>query len=271
MALATLASLEANRIELVAFAKTTPGNGSLFKTLWAAPNIPAAGGYDTTLNGATCSSTTAGALPFINPASGITILSRMELNHISTASGQNYMLCDRLWHNGGFDATSTSAQNITSPTWPARDKEAGTSGKGVYLALEISAVMGAGTPTVTISYTNTAGTAGRSATNIMATVTASATATAVFIGLQGGDLGVKSVESLTLSATWTSGTINLVAYRPIIMIPSATMTVDQEPAVFDALSCGVNKIIDSSCLYFMRRGSALLGDAPNGFIQYAQG
>ena len=81
------------------------------------------------------------------------------------------------------------------------------------MAVEVSAATGAGTPTITISYTNQAGTASRTGTNIIATVASSAIGATYFIGLQAGDTGVQSVQSLTLSATWTSGTINLVAYR----------------------------------------------------------
>lgn len=177
---------------------------------WGLAGFPGAGSYDTTLNGATVSNATAGAIPFSNPVSGNSYLTRFLAQ--GTIAG-TLMLCDRLWHNGGYTITSTSAQNSTTPTWPARDNNAATNGDGVLLGLEISSATGTGTPTITIAYTNSSGTGSRSATNVDATVATTAARTFHRIGLQAGDIGVRSVQSLTLSATWTSGTMNLVAYR----------------------------------------------------------
>jgi hypothetical protein len=125
------------------------------------------------------------------------------------------MLCDRIWDNGGIDVTITTAQTISTSVWPARDAVGGTTGVGVLLAVEVSVATGAGTPTLTVSYTNSAGTAGRTGSNIGATAATLALGNTFLISLQAGDLGVRSVQSITLSATWTTGTINLVAFRPL--------------------------------------------------------
>lgn len=188
-------------------------------SLWALGGQPGAGGFSATLNGVVLDSTASlvgGQIPHFDPGSGNAYLGRLVAS--ATQAGR-LMLLDRLWHNGGFTITSTGAQSITSPTWPARcptsgtDDTPATTGYGVMLAVEVSAATGAGTPTITISYTNQDGTAGRTATNVIATVASSAIGATYFIGLAAGDTGVRSVQSLTLSATWTSGTINLVAYR----------------------------------------------------------
>jgi len=188
-------------------------------SLWSLAGSPGAGAFDTTLNGVVLSSTSAlvnGQIPHYDPVSGNAHLARFT--GAATQAGM-LLLLDRLWHNGGYTITSTAAQNSTTPTWPSRcptsgtDDTPATTGHSVLLAVEVSAATGAGTPTITISYTNQAGTAGRTATNIIATVATSAIGATYFIGLQAGDTGVRSVQSLTLSATWTSGTINLVAYR----------------------------------------------------------
>lgn len=194
-------------------------------SLWALGGSPGAGAFDNTLNGVVLSSTSAlvnGQIPHYNPASGNAYLHRFTGR--ATQTGMLLVL-DRIWHNGGFTITSTGAQSITSPTWPSRCPTSGiddtptTTGIGVMLAVEVSVATGAGTPTITISYTNSAGTASRTATNIIATVATSAIGATYFIGLQAGDVGVRSVQSLTLSATWTSGTINLVAYRVLAELP----------------------------------------------------
>lgn len=194
-------------------------------SLWALGGRPGAGAFDSTLNGVVLSSSTTipnGAIPHFNPSSGNAYLDYFEA--MATQAGR-ILLLDRMWHNGGYTITSTAAQNSTTPTWPSRcptsgtDDTPATTGRGVMLALEISAATGAGTPTITISYTNQAGTASRTATNVIATVATSAIGATYFIGLQAGDTGVRSVQSLTLSATWTSGTMNLVAYRLLGSMP----------------------------------------------------
>lgn len=209
-------------------------------SLWSLGGSPGAGNFDTTLNGVTLSSSSSlvnGQIPHYDPASGNSYLAR--LTGQATQAGQ-LLLLDRIWHNGGYTITSTSAQNSTTPTWPSRcptsgtDDTPATTGQGVLLAVEVSAATGAGTPTITISYTNQAGTASRTATNVQATVASSAIGATYFIGLQAGDTGVRSVQSLTLSATWTSGTINLVAYRLLAALDLQALV----PNAIDFLTAG---------------------------------
>jgi hypothetical protein len=210
---------------------------------WALAGSPGAGSFDTTLNGVTLSSTSAmvnGQIPHVNPGSGNAYLARLSAT--ATQAGV-LILADRIWHNGGYTITSTSAQNSTTPTWPSRDVAGSTNGDGIILGLEISAATGAGTPTVTVSYTNQAGTGSRTGTNTIATVASSAAGSFYPISLQAGDTGVRSVQSLTLSATWTSGTMNLVAYRPIahLELPGGLI-----PNALDALTGGMPRLYDGS-------------------------
>jgi hypothetical protein len=116
------------------------------------------------------------------------------------------------------------------------------------LALEISSAAGAATPTVTVSYTNSAGTAGRTATNVIATTASPVAGTTYFIALQAGDVGVRSVQSVTLSASWISGTMNLVAYRLLasLEIPQANVT-----AAIDAVTSGMPRIYNGAVPYLV--------------------
>jgi hypothetical protein len=235
---------------------------------WPLAGTPGAGAFDTTLNGVTLSNATVGSINKGNPVSGNAYLLR--------ASGQalaagRLLVYDRLWHNGGYTITSTSAQNSTTPTWPSRcptsatDDTPGTTGFGIHLALEVSAATGAGTPTITIGYTNEAGTASRSATNLLATVATSAIGAWYPIGLQAGDKGVRSVQSTTLSATWTSGTMNLVAYRPvgeIICGPAGDI---------NWLTGGAPRIYDSSCLFLVWVPTATTATHIQGLFQETHG
>lgn len=194
-------------------------------SLWSLAGAPGAGSFDTTLNGVVLSSSSTipnGAIPHYDPASGNSYLAFFEA---MANQGGVLELRDRLWHNGGYTITSTAAQNSTTPTWPSRCPTSGiddtptTTGLGVRLALEISAAAGAAAPTITCSYTNQAGTASRSATNVLATANSPAIGAVYDIGLQAGDTGVRSLQSTTLSVSWVSGTMNMVAYRVLARLP----------------------------------------------------
>lgn len=186
---------------------------------WGVAGIPGAGSFDTTLNGVTLTSSTtqvSGQIPFSNPAGGqSTYLARFAA--CATQSATTYLL-DRLWHNGGIGITLTSAQVIASPAWPARDINGATSGAGILLGLEVSAVTGANAPTITVSYTNSSGSSARSAVNIRTTSSGSIAGAFYPLSLQSGDAGAQSVQSVTLSASWTSGTVNLVAFKVLSQV-----------------------------------------------------
>lgn len=176
------------------FTKATSGNLVIGRpwTPFYTAGIPGAAVAPTPgLTGAALTSY-AGQIP-VPPASGNTHLSYVSF--VSQAQGGMVLLCDRLWHNSGLNVTLTTAQTVGSVAFPARDADGTTNGEGVFLGVEVSAATGAGTPTITVSYTNQAGTAGRTATNTDATVATSAVGTFYRIGLQAGDTGVRSVQS----------------------------------------------------------------------------
>lgn len=218
-------------------------------SLWPLAGIPGPGSYDTTLNGLALnggpalSNNIAGQIPFVDPGSGVSYLDRFTAQ--MTILGQ-VMLLDRIWHNGGIVITSTGAQTIVSPAWPNRDVDGAALGNGVLLAVEVSAAVGAGTPTITVSYTNQAGVAGRTGTNTLATVASAPAGTMYLIGLQAGDTGVQSVQSITLSATWTSGTINLVAYRILAILEQS---VSGGCGALDIITSGFPKCYNGTVAY----------------------
>lgn len=184
--------------------------------------------------------TYAGQIP-VPAASGNTHLARFS--GVSSAQAGVLLLCDRLWHNSGISITSTGAQTINSAALPARDANGSTNGEQVLLGVEVSSVTGAGTPTITVGYTNSAGTAGKTATNTTNTVASSAAGTFYPIGLAAGDTGVRTIQSLTLSATWTSGTIHLVAYRVLAMLELSAAGI---PNAVDALTSGMPRMYDNT-------------------------
>lgn len=252
------------------FAKNVTGTmvaGRPWST-WALGGNPGAGSYDTTLAGVALSSTSAqvnGQLNFVNPVSGNTYLGRLQA--AATIAG-TLILADRLWHNGGFTITSATSQTVNSATWPARDNTGTTNGAGVLLGLEISAAAGAASPTITVGYTNSAGTASRTATNSFATANSPAAGSFFPIGLQAGDIGVRSVQNLTLSVSWVSGTMNLVAYRPLAALELTGAFI---PNAIDALTSGFPQMFDGSVPYLIFIPSTTTTSNISGSVSWTQG
>lgn len=251
MPITTLDGLAAGSLPPVEFLKAVTPTLTVGRpqSLWGLGGNPGAGAFDTTLNGVALTAPQNGQLPWVNPISpALQYLQRFEGMALQAGQAGTLLLCDRLWHNGGYTITSTSAQNSTTPAFPARDHDGSANGRGVVLGLEISAATGAGTPTVTVGYTNSANTSGRTATNILGTGATSAAGSFYPIGLAAGDVGVRSVQSLTLSATWTSGTMNLVAYR---VITSVAIGANTGPGVTDAITGGQQRLYDGSVPFLL--------------------
>lgn len=180
---------------------------------------------------------------------------------VTAAVVDTYRLIDTLWYNTGLVVTTTTAQAITSPTWPARDENGGTTGEGLSVALYFTtaATNAATISNSTISYTNTQGTAGRTA-SLRAVVGFMIPATPVVhtwveFGLQAGDTGIQSIQSVTLGTSLVTGSVSLVVYRHVqsegVSLangPSGSLVVRPVPQP------GV-RLYSGACLSLVRVGS----------------
>jgi hypothetical protein len=186
-----------------------------------------------------------GQFPYTNAASGETNLCRIVSQ---SQTGGQLLLCDRLWHNSAIDVTSIASQTINSVAFPTRDVNGSSNGEQVFIAVEVTVATGAGTPTITLGYTNQSGTASRTATNIMTTVATSAIGAFYPIGLQAGDSGVRSVQTYQQNATWTSGNVSLVAYRVVARIEHSA---DNYANAIDWVTMGGPSLYDNSVLFLV--------------------
>jgi hypothetical protein len=208
-----IAAIGAGRDEKAEFSKasltTTAGR---FYSLWKATGTPAAGSTPATGAGAAPDRSTGGAIKFTNPSgSNKKHLLRFGLGGASAAV---FKLVDRLVHTSGLSGTSTSAQTINSTALTRR-----TDGVGVQAAIEVYSQLGGTSVTATISYTNQDGTASRSGTCTIPT-TALAGEFIPF-DLQSGDTGVRSIQTLTLSAsTGTAGDFGVTLYYELATMAS---------------------------------------------------
>ena len=120
-------------------------------------------------------------------------------------------------------------------------------GEDVFLAYEVSGVMGSGTPTFTATYVNSAGVAGRTTPSISFATTMILGAF-IPIPLAAGDDGIRAIYSHTKNATQTSGTYHLVMYRVLSRIFVAAAGVGQ---AVDAITGGFVKAHDNTCPFLV--------------------
>lgn len=207
---------------------------------YVAGNPGAATASSDGINGAAVSGTVAGAIPRSNPSSGNAYLGRLAFQ---ASQPGTLLLIDRLWQNSGLSVTSTSAQAISPATLPARDVNGSTNGAGVMAAVEWSATGGAGTPTVTLTYTDQDGNTGASAT--LTGVASAPVGTFEIFTLAAGDTGIRAPTSFIQSATRTSGTMHLVLFR---ILAQLEITAGNIGNAIDALTSGMPRIFDDSVL-----------------------
>lgn len=238
--------------------------GEMFSPFYTA-GFPGAATAPTGLNG-TALTSYAGQIPFPAAVSGDFV----ELAGFDATQGGSVggvWLLDRLWHNGSISSTTTTAQNITHPGLPARDRSASSNGDGVFLAMEVSTTTGNGSPvtTITASYTDSAGNAGNTA-SITSFPTTAVAGTWVPFNLAAGDTGVRTVESLTLGTSLVSGTVHLVMFRPIAFIPLAIAGVGASMAPMPP-----RRMWDSSVPMMVYDLTGTTGGIVSGLIGYSQG
>ena len=248
------------------FTKAASGTlvaGRPWTPLYAAGYPGAATAYAGGLNGTNLTALTGQIV--IPAASGNTHLSRFSA--IISAQGGLLMLCDRIWHNS-ITVTSTAAQAITTAAWPARDMNGATAGAGLLAAFECSALMGAGTPTVTMTYTNSDNVATKSASLLIATTTTSPAGTFYPLGLATGDVGIRSIQSVTLNATMTSGSAGLVLYRPLATLEISAAAI---PNAVDVLTSGFPRCYDTTVPFLVFIPNTTTTTLMHGQVVFSQG
>lgn len=168
------------------------------------------------------------------------------------------LLCDRLSHQGGLVGNLATTQTTNLPT-AALPRY--TTGVGVHAGLIIQTAIGATGTTFTVSYTNQAGTAGRtSKPSQIGTSVRRGAWIFIPITLADGDTGVRSVESVTLAATTgTAGDIGVVLYKPLFLFPS--WTVYEDVTYWDTIKAGkLIEILPDAALMTIAKISAVFND-----------
>ena len=173
------------------------------------------------------------------------------------------MLVDMLGFYSITTVTTTGAQTLNNTVTLPRY----TDGAGVQAFLTPSTVMGAATPNITLNYTNSAGTAGKATPVTLPIGNSAAAVTSVvysgtgsgkygpFIPLAAGDAGIRSVQSINLSASYVSGVLNLMLCRPLLTLPITTLGVTAERDLVNQFA-SMPRVYDGACLHWLMLAGA---------------
>jgi hypothetical protein len=248
---------------------TTAANRPM--SYWTAtPNAATAPGA-----AAACNANTTGALlqePKLTSLTNSFFLTQAEIS-IATTAFTSLMLVDRLSHQSGLSGTSTATQTTNLPTAALTRY---TSGEGVMAALEIYTAIGSTASTVTISYTNQAGVSGRTSKPAVIGGASDNTASRfIIIPLQDDDTGIRSVESVTLSATTaTAGNFGVTLFKPLMILPNFSFVAEQvQPRTLNTLigGCGCcPEIMDDACLQLLGLSNSTVVGVVTGAFYLAE-
>jgi hypothetical protein len=185
------------------------------------------------------------------------LLNMGAVSAVATAVPSTLMLVDMAMYYPGINMNLATAQTFVNGTALTRY----TTGAGLRAALVIQTATGAIAHNISISYTNQANVSGRAlpvtvagtASAVVPHITHSGTAAnnyGPFLPLASGDTGIRSVQSLTLSAASGGGFGALCLYKPLMEIPITTAGVYAERDLLNQLP-SLPIIQDGACLVWL--------------------
>lgn len=260
------------RTQGTSFTKVT---GKLYG-LWQIDGVPANGAVPTTA--AVPTSATKGAMPFTNASGGRE--KRLICATFGDCSGapnvspslSGLFLHDRLLHCGNLSGTTTGAQNVQSGSGVSLTRHTGGVGNEIWLEVYTSA-LGTTDTTATCSYTNQAGTAGRTTQPLQVGGSgsqkgANAVGEVARFSLQAGDTGVRSVETCTLAAsTGSAGVWGITIVNRI-----GTVNILDGAGICDFLmtEAGTYVIEDNACISMFARATGTASTNVTGVLATAE-
>lgn len=229
----------------------------------------------TALNWVTCTETTGNGTQIFGIQNGGNVstdikhmINAAAVTAVATGVPSQLMLVDMQGYYPGINMNASTLQTMVgTPTLRYTD------GVGVRASLVITTSSGATAHNLSMSYTNSASTAGRTLP-----VTVSCTASAItphithsgtaannygpFLPLASGDVGIKSVQSVQLSAASLAGTAALVLYKPLMTIPLTTVSVASERDFLNQIP-SLPVIKDGACLTWLLFTGAAVAASTN--------
>jgi hypothetical protein len=189
----------------------------------------------------------------------------------ATAVPATLMLVDMEGYYPGINMNVATAQTLLGTPTPRS-----TNGAGLRAGLVVTATTGATAHNIALSYTNQAGTAGRTlpvtVAGTVSAITPHITHSGVaannygpFLPLASGDTGIRSVQTLTLSAASLAGTAALVLYKPITQITISVSGLMTEKDLLNQIP-SLPRIADGACLtWILGAGAAVAASTTFNF------
>ncbi len=188
-------------------------------SLWVYNGHPASGPVPTAVEAPT--NTSQGSLLQTDPGGG---RQKWLVNAVCSTepSAHGAVFFDRLLHIGGLSGTVTTPQTVGGTL----TRYTGSESAGNQIFAEIYTIVGGTPTTITASYTNQAGTSGRTTEAVPFGGTGWREAQRLIrLPLQSGDTGVRSVESCTLAGTTgTAGNFGITIARQLVIFPMAIVS-----------------------------------------------
>lgn len=235
----TLAFFKTPRVQGVA--PTAPIAGRMV-SLWRYDGSPSGGAAPTTV--AVPDNTTTGGLKQTNPGGG-----RQKWLHsvmASTNAVGTLYLYDRILHIGNLSGTTTTAQTVGGSLTRY------TNGVGNFAFAEIYTTVGTTATTITMSYTNQAGTSGKTSQAVTFGGTGFREDTrAILLPLADGDTGVQAVASTTvLATTGTAGNFGITVGHLLATVEIGLSGVAGGRTFAQGLP-GLQEVLPNACLAWL--------------------
>lgn len=236
-------------------------------SLWTVDGSPGAGAAPTTW--ANPDNTTTGGIEQVDPGGG-----RQKWCTGYSGTGLvagTLVLYDRLGANGNLNATTTTAQTFTGTV--ARYNTTDSVGNVMWYEIygNTTTILGATGTTMTVSYTNEAGTAARTSPAVTIGGTGFREGNQVrMIPLQAGDTGVRSVENVDLVATTgTAGAFGITLARPLAFAVVDSAGIGGWRDFVTGLP-GIPEIKTDACLAFLWYPSVVTAPEIFGAVSFVE-
>ena len=199
------------------------------------------------------------------------VLNSGAVTAVATGVPGTLMLVDMCLYYPGISMNSAVAQTLVNGSTLTRY----TTGAGLRAYLVITTASGATAHNVAMSYTDQGNTAANTlpvtvactASAIAGHITHSGTAAnnyGPFLPLASGDTGIRSVQTVTISAASGSGVAALVLCKPLMTIPVTTLGVYAERDLLNQLP-SLPEVEDGACLTWLYFAGAATAANTNFF------
>lgn len=235
---------------------------------WAMVGQPGAGtlALSNTTSGVLFDDTYAGA-PSVNAFGGgaTGYLSMAQFRNSVTGAA---MLYDRLWGAGAISLTSLGTTTFSSqPSYTGR-LPGGADYGNLEILLEITTTVSATATTVSVGYTNSAGTTGRS-TGASVSLSGITTPQIIRLPLQAGDQGVQQITSVTVGGTVaTAGAFNVIVARRLATF-DVRVANGSDLQGWDVIGSPV--VFATSCLWLVVQADSTSSGSPTCYFNVING